>query len=152
ESAFGQSRQRHDRAAEVSEFLWRDVALGFPKRIQHTNERCALAEIIVEIEQLKTAEAWRAQVGFDFLLVALDLETSGGPGKIAILIQHTFLLRDVFEDVVVARAQIAGEFFYNIEIGIRAPLADFVAEHWNMNVFKRIAIVASEPAGGVAQA
>ena len=105
----------------------------------------------MQVEQLKTREAGRAQVGLDLFLVARELKTSRGPREIFVHLQHTILFRDVFEDVVIARLQIASEFLHHIKVWICAPLADLMRKNGDVNVVQRVTIIVSKPAGRVTE-
>ena len=128
-----QSRERHDRVAILFELRWRDVAFAFPKRIEQADERRALAGVIVQIQQLKTREAGRAQVGFDFFLVTLQLQATGCLRKFMVLRQHAVRGGGVAEDFKITRLHNTGKFLEDGKIGIRAPLPKFVRDDRHIN-------------------
>jgi len=68
--------------AEFFELVRGGVAFAIPKRIEQTDQRRALPGVIVQVEQLESGEARRAEVGFDFLLVTFELEPARGLRKI----------------------------------------------------------------------
>ena len=100
----------------------------------------------MQIEQLKTREAGRAQIRFNLFLVARELKTPRSPCEVFVFFQHAVLFGDVFEDLVIARLQVAGEFVHHIKVWIRAPLADFVRKDGDVNIRERVAIIAAKPA------
>src|SRR5207249_129195 len=75
--ALGHTREWDSCVAEILEFLRAGVTLRLPKRIEQTDECRSLTEVIMKIEQLKSAEGRRAQVGFDLFFVAIKLKTPG---------------------------------------------------------------------------
>ncbi len=91
--AVGNPGQRDRRLAEAAELVGRDVRLRVPERIEHADQRGPLAGKVVKVEQLKTAEAGRAQRGFDLLLVTERLQLAGGHQEIAGLVTHVVCLR-----------------------------------------------------------
>src|ERR1043165_5967972 len=105
-NASHQSRERHGRVAELFEFILADVRLRFPKRVEQTNERGSLSEIVVKIEQLKSAQSGCAQVGFDLFLVSSELKFSRGVGKIFVLLQQSMRSHRVAKDLEVAGLQV----------------------------------------------
>ena len=121
--ALEHARQRDGRVAEPAEFRRGDVALGFPERVEHADQRRALPGKVVQVEQLEAADARRAQRGLDFLLVAERLELAGGAQEIAPLVQHPVLGQRIAEDLEVLRLERAGVFADLVEVRIHAPLA-----------------------------
>src|SRR5206468_2889856 len=89
EDALLESRKQHGRTAEPAKLLRCRVALRFPKCVEQTDQRRALAEVIVQVEQLKTAQAGRPQIRFDFLFVARQLKPTGGFRQILVLVEQT---------------------------------------------------------------
>ena len=81
EDALMEAGERHDGAGKLAEFGGLGVAFAFPEGVEHADEGGALAEVIVEFEQLKAGEAGGAQGGLDVFLVALELEAAGGLGE-----------------------------------------------------------------------
>ena len=84
EYSLRQPGERNSCVAELSPLVRLHVAFLFPERVKQTDQRRALTGVIMQIQQLKSAEAGRAQVGFDLFLVARELEAARGVGEIFI--------------------------------------------------------------------
>ena len=76
EDTFLQTGENDGLVVERAVFLRRYIAFGLPEDIKHTAESAALAEIVMQVQQLIAAIAWGAKAGFDLFLVASELKTS----------------------------------------------------------------------------
>src|SRR6185369_11595098 len=92
--------ERDRRIAELGEVIHLQLILRTPKGIKQTDKRGSLSEVIVQIEQLKTAQAGRAQICFDLLLVAFELKSSGRVGERFVLLEQSVRFHRVAKDLV----------------------------------------------------
>jgi hypothetical protein len=74
ENAFRQTRQWHSRVAELGELVPAGVTLWLPECVEQSNQGSPLAQIIMQIQQLKSTQARRSQIGLDLFLVAGKLK------------------------------------------------------------------------------
>ena len=126
--------QRHDGTGETGVFSGGHIPFRIPERVEHADERGALAGEIVEVEQLETAETGSAQGGLDLVFVAERLKFSGGHQEILRLGQKAVALRRLLEDFKVLRLEESGVFRDLVEIRIDAPLADLVGNDRHLRV------------------
>ena len=128
EDALFQPRQRYGLSTEAAKLRGSHVRLGVPERIEHSDQGRALPGEIVEVEQLESAETWRAEGRFNFLLVAQCLQLAGCHQEIAGLITHVVFSERVAKDLEVLRFQHASVFGDFVEIRIHAPLANLMRD------------------------
>src|SRR5215813_845228 len=76
EYARPQASQGHGCVAEIFKLTRTRIRLGIPESIKQSNKSGTLTRIVVQIQQLKAAETWRAQVCFNLFLVTGKLELS----------------------------------------------------------------------------
>ena len=121
-----QPRQRHGGVVKTTVFGSGDVRFAVPERIQHADQRRALAGKIVQVEQLNAAETRRAQRRFDLFLVAEHLKFAGRHEEVFRLAQHPMFRQRLAEDFKILRLERAGVFRHLVKVRIDAPLAHFV--------------------------
>ena len=115
--------------AESSELVGGDVTFVFPERIEDANECCTLSGEIVEVEQLKSAEAGGSKSGLDVFFVKEGLEFAGSDEEIMGEVSHMVLFEGVLKDLKIFGFQNAGIFYDLFEVRIDTPLANFVADN-----------------------
>ena len=64
-----EARERNGSVVPLAKFAGTGVALGLPERVQHPDQSPALAEVVVEVEDLEAAVAGCAQAGLDLLVL-----------------------------------------------------------------------------------
>ena len=147
-----QTDEGNDRVAIFFEFHRRHIAFALPERIQQTDQRGALAGVIVQVEQLKSGQLRRAQVGLNFLLIARGLEMTRGLRELMVLRQHAMGDGGVAENFIIPGLHEPREFPDDIKIRIRHPLAEFMRHHRHADAVQGAAVVATEPASLAARA
>src|SRR6185503_11175785 len=115
------------------------------KGVEQTDQRRSLTEVIMKVEQLKSAEPRRAQVCLNLFLVTLELEASRCPGKFLILLKEAVRVHRVAKDFEITRPQIAFEFLDDVVIGVRHPLPDFMRDDRDVDVGERLPKVTTKP-------
>ena len=65
----GKTKQRRHGRAEIPETFGRNHSLAVPESVQQTDQRRTLPGEIMQVEQLKTADARRLERPLDLLLV-----------------------------------------------------------------------------------
>ncbi len=137
----GHAQQGHGRPAEAGVLGGRDIALLVPEGIEHAHQSRALARKIVQIQQLESADARRAQLRLDILPVAQGLQLARGDEEIVGLVEHVVGRERIAKDLEVGRAEYAGVLGDLIEVGIYAPLADLMTDHGRLVLGDKVTIV-----------
>src|SRR5436190_9431329 len=105
-SATRQARQRHCRVAELGELVRIGIPLRLPERIEQTDQSRSLPEIIMQVEQLKSAETRCPEICFYLFLVTLELKAARGLSKPLVHVEQSVSFQRVAKDFVVARLQV----------------------------------------------
>src|SRR5205814_4768868 len=146
-NTLGHTREWNSCVAEILEFVRACVTLRLPECIEQTDEGRSLTEIIMKIEQLKSAEPRRAQVGFDLFLVTLKLKSPRCLSKLPVLLDQSVRVHRVAKDFVIAGPQVTFELLDDVVIGIRNPLTNFMGDDRHVDVGERFSEVAAKPTG-----
>ena len=96
---FHQPSQRHRRPAEAVELLGCDIALLVPERVEHADQRRALAGKVVQVQQLEAAKARGAQRRLDLFLVTECLQFARCHEEVVRLVAHMIGVEEILEDL-----------------------------------------------------
>ena len=124
----GHARQRNDRAAVLPVLFRRDVALGVPECIEHTDRRRPATGEILEAQKLEPAQPGRPQKRLNLLFVEQRLGLARRHQEIARLREQSFLLQEVADDLEVPRLQQARVLRHLSKIREDTPLPRLMAE------------------------
>src|SRR4030095_286166 len=89
EYTLGQPRERHGRVVELAQLFCGELAFLLPERVEQTDKCRPLAEVIMQIEKLKTIHSWRSQIRLDLLFVTGELKLTRGVGEVFVSREHS---------------------------------------------------------------
>src|SRR5690606_20813588 len=119
--------EQHGAVAKTTKLHSGYIPFRLPKSVHHADERRSLPGAVVQVEELKTAESGSAQGRFDVLLIAERLQLARSHLEIVGLVAHVVGRQRFPEKLKVFCLKTSGVLLDLGEVGIGAPLADFVA-------------------------